>query len=112
MSSNDDYVNWNDIDLDELLGDYTDDDILSDNSVSSSDDVLAAEAADDVGTVYAKGEMYSEFLFYYNSNLAVYIRCKFVFQRGTYRLRNLLFPGSGTPFRRIRVNKTMKRPMR
>ena len=37
MSSSDDFLTWSDFDLDELLGDYTDDDFQSlDSSVSDA----------------------------------------------------------------------------
>ena len=35
MASNDDFVNWSDLDLDELLGEYTDDQIVSDTENDS-----------------------------------------------------------------------------
>ena len=38
MCSSDDFVNWQDIDLDELLGEYTDDDFYSPESSSTGDE--------------------------------------------------------------------------
>lgn len=45
----DDFVNWEDLDLDELLGEYTDDDFYSDvSSISSSDVPTDVEGANEV----------------------------------------------------------------
>jgi hypothetical protein len=45
-----DFVNWEDLDLDELLGEYTDDDFYSDvSSISSSDVTTDVDGAGEVG---------------------------------------------------------------
>jgi hypothetical protein len=44
MCSGDDFVDWQDIDLDELLGEYTDDDLYSpESSVSTGDECVSSK---------------------------------------------------------------------
>jgi hypothetical protein len=54
MCSKDDFLDWNDIDLDIVLGEYTDDDFYSADNTSSSDSEYDAkfEAGETHQSVY------------------------------------------------------------
>lgn len=45
MCSNDDYVNWDELDLDALLGEYTDDDCFGSSNLDTDSDSDHADVA-------------------------------------------------------------------
>jgi hypothetical protein len=48
MCSREDYVNWEDLDLDELLVEYTDDDLNLESDLDTDSDFESADAGDHV----------------------------------------------------------------